>query len=351
MKIGILTYYYAYNFGAMMQAYALRKAISSVINADDSVELINYCPKTFHNFGEDYNNPQYVTYAEKMETFIKDYCLVSKDAINDKYHLDEYDAYIVGSDQVWNPKLPVLEETAEYFLDFVSDKKKKIAYAPSIGECIDDEFDTNLFERFIPRFDFLSVRERSHINFIEKFTDKKCHHVLDPVFLLNQDDYENMLPPLKKEAPYVLCVVYNQRLKDRAYDLVNRYSIINNMQVVHYEKNIKPYIFRNKDKSLAYSGEQELLWNIKNADIVITDSFHFFAFSVMFHKPVFIYPEFRSVRLLDLASMLGLEGQVISERTKPNDLSNQHIDYIYVDNILKEKREDSFRFIKESLYS
>ncbi len=349
MRVGIMTYFYSYNFGAMMQAYALKQSISRLLKNEDSVGLVNYCPPTYMNSDERWDDDRYIEYARKMDRFIRERCGVDN-IVNDIHYAEEYDAYITGSDQVWNPLLPVKEPTEEYFLNFVPDYKKKISYAASIAEDVYGEFDTALFDRYIRRFDSISLREHSHLNFIEQFTDKKCYFVLDPVFLLDENDYTDIMQPdLNTLKDYVLCVIYNRRVKDRIYDLVNRFAIVNSLDVITYEKDFRPFDFLCNDSIIGFSCEEEILYKIKNAKIVITDSFHFLAFAVLFHIPVYACPYFRSIRLNDLLDLTGLRDRVITERTKPSDISFV-FDYSETDRIIDIKKKESIDFPKNTLY-
>lgn len=347
-RIGILTYHFSYNIGAMLQSYALRKAIQQQVSSEDSVEIINYRPASFHNPGEGKKDKKSMERTRKREKFLIDQCGIVENCVTDVKAIKEYDYYVAGSDQVWNPNLPVLEETSEYFLDFVRDDKVRISYAASIGEEIDDNFNERLFALNIPKFDYLSVREQSYTSFIEKFTDKKCYAVLDPTFLIDKKYYEDMMPERKKDKKFALCVTYNMKSKRRIYDLTNRYCILKKYKIMHLDPEVTQCLFLNEEETLAYSGIEEVLWAIKNAELVITDSFHFMVFSIIFHRPFYVMAAGKNSRIRDLIEYLKLEDRILREDMKLADL-NEEIDYKMVDVRLEEKKQISLSFLKEAL--
>lgn len=347
-RIGILTYHFSYNIGAMLQSYALRKAIQQQVSPEDSVEIINYRPASFRNPGEGKKDEKSMERTRKRENFLINQCGIIGNCVTDVRTIKEYDYYITGSDQVWNPNLPVLEETSEYFLDFVPDDKVRISYAASIGEEINENFNDRLFALNIPRFDYLSVREQSYTNFIEKFTNKKCYAVLDPTFLIDKKYYEDMMPERKKEKKFALCVTYNMKSKRRIYDLTNRYCILMKYKIMHMDPEVTQCLFLNEEETLAYSGIEEVLWAIKNAELVITDSFHFMVFSIIFHRPFYVMAAGKNSRIRDLVKYLNLEHRILREDMKLVDL-NEDIDYEIVDELLKVKKGISLNFLKEAL--
>jgi len=348
MRIGILTYHFSYNFGAMIQAFALRRAIKDMVSPDDVVDIINYKPASFQNEGEGSLDNRILHRTEKRERFLKEKCDIQGVRVSNIYHAPEYDYYITGSDQVWNPNLPVYDETSEYFLDFVRDGKIRISYAASIGEDVSKDINISLFEKNIPKFNYLSIREQSHIPFIEQFTDKRCVGVLDPTFLIDKNIYEQMMPSRKKESDHILCVTYNMKARRRIYDLANRYAILNHLKIIHMDTEVSPYMFLNDEETMNYEGIEEILWAIRNAKMVITDSFHFMVFSIIFHKPFYLMPSARNVRVLDLLQYLQLEDRILRDNIKLQDL-DEHIDYEEVDELIADKKNISLEFLKTAL--
>ena len=348
MKIGIMTYHYSYNFGAMIQAYALRIAIKDLVGEDHDVEIINYIPSSFTNQGESIINSAFLEKKEKRDCFLRERCGILTQPTTDLSDINDYDVYVVGSDQVWNPNLPVFERTSEYFLDFVPDGKRRVAYAASIGEQITEDFSTELFEENIGKFDFLSMREQSYCSFIERFTDKKCEAVLDPTFLLDATHYRSLYSKDIKHDSYTLCVAYGMKARRRLYDIANRYSIQNKQQIVHSDQEVTSYLFMNQEKTIFYSSMEEILWYIDHAEMVITDSFHFVVFSIIFHRPFYVMLTGKPSRITDLLAYLDLSDRILSDATRLSEL-NSKIDYETVDKKIFKKRELSYAFLKAAL--
>ncbi len=346
MKVGILTYHYSHNFGAMIQAYALRKAIIDIVKDDKIfVDIINYIPPTFRNEGENLVDELYQKKKNNRKEFLRNECGIEGEPSSDIHLFNDYDIYITGSDQVWNPNLPVPEKSSEYFLDFVDEGKVRASYAASIGVNITTNFSIDLFKENIPKFDYLSVREQSYCGFIERFTEKECKAVLDPTFLLNPQSYIDLMPYKKKEKGYTLCVAYALKAKRKLYDLVNRYTIVHKQNVVSMEQVVSPYYFMNQEESIFYSSIGEILWYIYNADMIFTDSFHFVVFSIIFHKQFYVILTGKSSRIIDLLTYIGLENRILNDNAKPS-LLNEDIDYTQVDKKIFEKKSISIEFLK-----
>jgi len=211
MKIGILTFHWATNYGAVLQAFALQKYLEK---KGYNTEIIDYKPLKTRIL-------QVLVRIKNMQKneFIKEYkimkfrkknLLISKEAYfsnKDLHkHCNKYDVYICGSDQIWNQSFLKYAEntpTLSYFLDFVNVDKSKISYAPSFGtDSFSDEF-KKLVQPQLEKFHYLSVREDSGKDFIDTL-GLKSTLVLDPTLLLNRDDYEKLLVNSKVNQPKTL---------------------------------------------------------------------------------------------------------------------------------------------------
>ncbi|MFI3327161.1 MAG: polysaccharide pyruvyl transferase family protein, partial [Clostridia bacterium] len=224
MKIAILSFYYNNkNYGGLLQSFAtntflnkgnlkIAEMLSYDFIRDNSFQI--YKRKTFfqkikgetfssalkkilkrtnkylvkfkkRNFRFDFSNREnaYQFFENRIPHTINKYTTNGIEKIN-----SDYNAYIVGSDQVWNPYI----FRKPFFFTFASDKKLKIAYAASMGVSeISDEV-ANKIIPLIERFDYVSVREKSAKDLINRYTDKEVTVVSDPVLLLNQDDWNEV---------------------------------------------------------------------------------------------------------------------------------------------------------------
>lgn len=295
MKVGILTYHFAYNYGAMLQAYALQQ---TVIKLGHTCNLIDYRPyaidKAYHFYFKDiifaphkffYNIFENENKGKKFDQFMKDNLILSKKVKNSKMiNKKKYDAIITGSDQIWN--LDISHNDFIYFLDGIEDSVNKIAYAPSIKNYDVLEKYKYKIGKLLSKYDYLSGRENDVVEFIESHTNvKDINHVMDPVYLLEEKDWIKIISQNRMFTDrYILFYVLGE---EKEYvQLLNRVQENRSIKtiVIHPIKNNVSYgdIFLNN------IGPQDFLNLIYNADIVITDSFHCFSFSIIFRKIVIL---------------------------------------------------------------
>lgn len=227
----------------------------------------------------------------------------------------EYDAFIVGSDQVWRPSYNQHLEQA--FLNFTKNWKnvKRIAYAASFG--VDNwEFtkkQTKECKRLVQKFDFVSVREDTAVNLCKEHLGIEATHVLDPTLLLSADDYQKLIDGIKiSDSSYVFSYLLDE--SEEKIDILEDISKRLNLPVrkIKLEKDISK-IPMSKLKSLTYPSIQEWLASFAQADFVVTDSFHGTVFSIIFNKPFVVLPnKGRGMsRMLSLLSDFNSKGRII----------------------------------------
>ena len=348
-KAGIMTFHFCDNYGALLQCYALRHTINTF--PDINAEVINYNPNW--SFKE-YENPvikkRYLMKLDRFDEFRKD-CIgavspVIYDDINDA---EKYDYYITGSDQVWNTSFSFVNE--HYFLNFTPDNAKRISYAASIGLPVDSpKLNRNVFEKYIPRFDYISLREKTHIPFVSQFTDKEVCSVLDPTLLLESDDYDELC----KDASYPdgdYLFLYFLAHDNSAPLLINYANMIArkfNLKIVCSLPDIPKRSFKNESESAFHYGPKEFVSAIKHAKVVVTNSFHATIFSLLHHTPFFTFlvPSMQS-RITDILEETGLSDRIIyGYRPLSDDMLD--VDFSKADTVLEEKRNESIAFLKKA---
>ena len=224
-NIGIITFQNANNYGAVYQAFALKKTVEkqglnvSVINYDSpSMGLKSVQQSQFKDFIDRYLN------------LTKEY--MSKQEID----TSEFDAIISGSDQVWNPRLTGGDMT--YFLDFAPENVKKVSYAASIGLNGDLFLGyKDIFEKYVPAFSGISLREETHVDYIQSIAkDKEVIASIDPSLLLTSKEYLDAfnLPDDRRED-YIF--VFSYALDPKMYDFANMLSLKTGYRIVA----ISPY--------------------------------------------------------------------------------------------------------------
>ncbi len=364
-KVGLMTWYKYLNYGTSLQATALYKTISDL---GYSPEFINYEPKgTLET-----ENSSIIRYSVKKAKNVvnrllnKAYSSAEREKLYNNYlsaritetdncklfsHLQslDHDAFVCGSDQIWSP----LCFDAHYFLDFVNQKEKMIAYAPSIGsnEISNPNIKENM-KRLISRFEHLSVREQKGVQIIKDLTDKTAEHVLDPTLLLNSDEWNNYANTERKiGGDYIICYFLSNPEKYRGY--VKRLS---------QKTGIKFYEIPVFQGQLKYApdfevGPSEFVSLIKHAKYVCTDSFHGMLFATQYNTPFSVFKRFKdkdsknqNSRVTGFLDKMNLMDRLISPKTVP-DSSVLECDFSSAMEILNKEREKSLNYLKASLES
>lgn len=353
-RVGIVTFYLNHNYGTTLQCYALRKAVQKISDYDVIVIPHTFVNKIVNGFGEEYLRIQYDERIKKFDSFLKEEIgcnLEHIEHLTDK-NVPKCDYYIAGSDVIWNTAATNSDEN--FFLDFTAKMDVvNIAYAPSLGTNDVSILNEKLFSKHIDRFDFLSVREKESIDFIKKYTSKDVISVLDPTLLLDREDYLKLIEgeESKTDRKFILLyLVYdNSENIPKILDYANRISLEKGYQIVHFIYNIPNYIFEDRGKSFAFSGPKEFLWYINNAEIVLTNSFHGIAFSIIFQKPFYVITrENARGKIYNILNELGL-----SERLFGNEIDIDtmlfSLDYENVNTKLNCLKSSSYNFLKKAL--
>jgi len=340
MKIGILTFHTSENYGAVLQAYALQETLKREFNSSE-VEIINYAPittkKSYRIYKYKSNNiiKQFLLYClttyyyfalknkkNKFYSFVNNFLNLSNQTYLTELeflgNIPNYDVYITGSDQVFNPNNP--NNKRIFFLDFPKNKSKKIAYAPSFGVTQFSDEQKEKITSFISSFDALSCRENEGANFLTKITGKKVPVVLDPVFLLSEKEWNKVIVLPKTKDKYIF--IYDLNGGEALVKIANKIKGKTGYKIVCCTSKITA--FYHIDKQLYNLGPQEFLGYIKNAEYVVTDSFHGTAFSVVFNKKFYSYIAFSktSSRIISLLKNLGIDNRLVLKES----LSSFHVE-------------------------
>lgn len=273
----------------------------------------------------------------------------------DLLHAVEYDYYVAGSDQIWNPRNN--NGSGAYFLDFAPAGKKRIAYAPSFGVTELTKSYADFCAERLKRFDVLSCREEQGAKLIESLIGVRVPIVLDPVFLLSAEEWSTMMSPVRPEPRYILCYQVGnapslrKALTKRAQQLAEK----RNCRIIWIGR---PGYMRLRDPFAEGwdAGPAEFLRLIQDADAIVTNSFHGLAFSLIFHKEFWIITranekdtnkglDSRQVNLLEKTGL-------ISRWVKPGaDIPDpvSKIDYETVDSILRKSQEESRQYLRRAL--
>ena len=353
-KIGILTFQYPENrnFGASLQSYA---CLNLMRKFEKNVKLINYY-KTDYNYSFKgkillkLESKNFIEYNKKFLNLTRK--IISNENLN--FLNKEFDTFVVGSDQVWRDKY-LNKQTKHYFFDFVDGNKKKIAYAASFG--IDFwEGDKKLTEEIKPlikRFDAISVREESGIDICkETFGIDSAVCVLDPTLMISKEDYQPILDDWKDKSHLNKKYIAHMLLDDDEKLRKESQNIANYLKAdINYIKGkYKKILWKNY---FSYNKVSQWLTYLKDAELVITDSFHCTVFSLIFHKKFVVVanPGRGIARLETLLGKVGLQDRLFTDirNVMKSGILDKEIDYTEVDKKLEVHRRYSMEFLKKAL--
>lgn len=279
--------------------------------------------------------------------------------------LDWYSCFVTGSDQVWSWALAGVTDESEsmskgripYFLNFVPDDVKKVAYAASIScPYIPDKLQPFYF-RAVERLDAVSLRERSSLELFPEEIRKKIDVVVDPTMLLTGDEWASTLnlSSCPVEGKFIFCYLLDPSKKE-VKDVKKISKILGLPIVMRPNMTCSPVSY---DKKLAdipdYDmGPTEFVNYIRNATLVVTNSFHGSVFSILFHTPFFVVKRLSKVsmhsRIESLLGDYGLEDRLL-EHGFDEALVRNHldVDWTYVDSQLEKNRKYSMDWLKRAL--
>ncbi len=321
-KIGIITFSRANNYGAVLQAYALKHKLKQ-LGADAS--LLNYaCPpidnvyalspfKRSRRLADLPMNSLRIPlvwrtrrkFGPFRKKFLQDTPLLNAATIGQIE--SRFDAFIAGSDQVFNLRLT--EGDGNYFLQFVSDKSKKFSYAASFGISVPTTQESKLLKEFLASFQEISCREQTGCAIVEKLTDKKALMHLDPTLLLNASQWAKIAClPAKKE--YILA--YLIMPTPSALSFIKRLAKKENLPVVVLTSSP----IKRVEASYVCPTPQQWLGYFLQAKYVVTNSFHGLAFAVNFNKSFFVDllppPVGTNSRMENLLHLIHLQDRLVS---------------------------------------
>lgn len=236
---------------------------------------------------------------------------------------NDFDAFIVGSDQVWNP----VWYDASYMLDFVGSDAKKISYAASMGVSSIDKEQKCVYQAHLRDFHAISVREQAAAEALVPIVNREVNVSVDPTLLLSVDDWNEIASERKVKEKYVFLYLLGEDAKARK--LAEKFAKVKDLKLVMIPDLLGTY--RKKDRCI--QGERildatpcDFISLIKYAEYVLTDSFHASVFSLLYHKDFFAFQREGSVkmgsRIRDLTQLFGCLERFCANR---NDMNLNHL--------------------------
>lgn len=355
MRIGTITFHTAINYGAVLQTYALYKALK---NKNQEVKVIDYrapfnekrfSPVSFSYFlnirnlyGVFFKNSYQSYNKEKFESFLQTNIEFTS-PIFKKEELVElngsFDTFITGSDQVWN--LACTEGDDSYYLQFVRDPVKRNSYAASLGYTVLPNSKESKYKSLIEGFNNISVRESAGVEIVNKLTNKSAELVLDPTLLLTKGQWREIADfSIVPQQKYLLLYLMSE---DKV--IINdakKYAKDHGLEIIY----INQRLFKLRGaRNLKDISPEQWVGLFMYADAVFTNSFHGLVFAINFERNFFTRYIPRSIansRLQTILDALDLHHRRIDSESI-NFVSQ--INYNEVEEKLSLLRSKSYNFL------
>ena len=373
MRIAIITLPLMGNYGGILQNYALQTVLKRMGHTVDTLSLpwklklplwkrpLSWGKRFVEKmllrrrvriFYEQWYNRTQPVLLKDMWSFVAERISIRRVKSFSVLQPRDYDAFVVGSDQIWRPRY-TYKSVSEVYLSFAKAWKgvKRVAYAASFG--------TNQWE-YTPEqteqctalaslFDAISVREESAVKLCRKHLHCEARHVLDPTLLLTADDYIQLFESKSLLAPRGQLLMYVLDEMPEKSEIIQQIAGQRHYQIYRansrYEDGSAPL-----DERVQPPVEQWLK-DFYDAEFVITDSFHATVFSILFGKPfIVIGNKARGLsRIESLLKMLGLEEHLVYTVTELKPVQDYAFDIRRVDQMLQPLREESMSFLRKTL--
>lgn len=364
--VGVITYHYFHNYGAILQAYAL---CSSISRLGHSCRFIDFRPEPNVSRQIAFSlNPRRwpgvlvrlwfskdnLLYRKRFNEFIASYLPLTEHCYTTAKELEQnpplFDTYVCGSDQIWHPLLLNREFGLPFLLNFVPENKRRVSYAASFGVSeIYGQYRQQISD-LLRRFDAISVREDVGCDIVKSLIGKEARHVLDPTFLLTARDYQQIAiaPPY---SDFVL--VYPMELGPNQ-------AFLRLVQLARHKIRL-PFVFvfpdgysntwlRLADKVRLDAGPKEFIGLIDRARLVLTNSFHGTALSIILRKPFLGVPHSSTnARIKSLLQLLNLQERQLVDPSEIEDRFLETSDYSVAFELLNKEIERSFDFLRSEL--
>mgnify|MGYP001096524716 CR=1 FL=1 len=377
MRVGVITWW-RNNYGSILQALALQQKLNqynnlkyeiicqygkkstSVDNVFDkikSVGLIETCKRVFWKVAFKGLRKR----NKRMQQYVDENLKVSSNQYNEHNIADSnkyYDIFICGSDQIWNPDLVATDSM--YWLSFVEKDKKKIAYAPSFGINTITEKQKEQINNNLRTFKSISCRETSGSRAINQIIgEKKCDTVLDPTMLIEREYWDSISEDKIYKGKYIFVYLLRGTVEQRKY--IEKIARDKKLPIVSipfldYEK-INLYDLKFGDFKFWDADPSDFISAIRHAEYVFCDSFHCIVFSILYHRPFYVFPKVGAdgkvkksqiSRMTDLLELVEIKNRILFEN-KGADLDSE-IDWNKADSKISEARCYSEHYLEHALF-
>lgn len=361
-KIAIVTLHRVYNYGSALQAYATQKVFEK---AGHEAVVVDYITplrtkkKLYWSGGSTASRLKRMAYrvGKAGSIFLKEMTFgrfVNKQLNLTKQYIAAEDLekdppmadiYVTGSDQTWNSDYNGGVDRG-FFLDFIPEDKKRIAFAASFGKEVLDEDEISATKRYIDRYSHLSVREDSATEILRGLGRNDAVQILDPTLQLTKEEWLPMASKrLIKDKYIVLMLLYNE--DNNATDYARKLADKMGLKLVKLSwESKKP---AEADVLMTHRSPADFLSLFHYAEFVVTNSFHGLAFSVNLEKQFVVVPRNAyNSRIDSLLRLCGLTERLVHNQEEVYDCAGRKIDYETVRPILCREREKAKEFIQSA---
>ena len=376
MKVAIITLPLHTNYGGLLQAFALKRCLADIGHEVTVLDLEDkmpgpkplkapfvYARRMLVRVLKGSSAPEVfreIRFKKELPVVGVNTCKFIYERIaprvvssHGRIREGEYDAFIVGSDQVWRPRYFPNVENA--FLAFAKGwDVKRIAYAASFGTS-ELEFDSEqlrICSDLLSSFDAISVREETGVRMCSEWFEREdVAHVLDPVMLLDVQEYKGMASVMKEHSAKGKLVTYILDGSDHKRSVVDFISRAGGFEV--HDVSVRPYDRDLPLEERVVPSLEQWLAGFADADFVVTDSFHGCVLSILFHKRFIVVGNTSRglARLQSLTEMFGLDQRLV-QGIDPEDDGEYFLsepDWTAVDEVLQKRRQECFAFLKNNL--
>ena len=365
MKAAVITRHGISNYGSLLQAMATQQVIEDL---GHTCEIIDYIrndesymqhEKTLLKRKPEWNDnpvkrmmylavrqPAGIAAGKYFEKAQKKYLKLSKryttgeQLVRDR---PKADVYITGSDQVWGP-VENGSYDSSYCLSFTEESDRRIAYAASFGHTDMTPELENYYKKWLSRYESIAVREDSAVEILRNMGIQAVQ-VLDPTLLLDASYWSRYTQPIRAGKYLLIYQLHNDRRLD---EYAEKAAASTKLPLIRISASLHQISRKGKFVWLPETGQ--FLSYIKNAECLITDSFHGTAFAINFHTPfVEVLPDNNTgTRNMSILKMTGLTDRIL---TNVNDtaLAERKIDYTEADRILADKRKESLGILRSMI--
>lgn len=359
MRIGIVTFHFVNNFGGALQAYALQRAIQANCDAEavvvdyqnlfirftDTIRLLPITSNVKEFFSGWKSMYSRFERLDKFKKFLTENLQLTNRYYNQaslKRNPPDCDKFVCGSDQIWNTAITfVLAEP--YFLTFEQESSNKFSYAPSFGNNqIKARYEKKM-AHYIGELNQISVRESDGVELAERLTGRQAIQLIDPVFLLTQEEWSEIAVTPSINVPYIL--LYIMQRDENVYNYAKQIKKRLGIKLIEISRyGYKPDFV---DVSLINIGPAEFLGLFQNAAYVCTNSYHGLSFSLLFSKEFCFVPCKRfSSRITSLFTLLDIE---LPEANNPYLAKSVVYDKTMIKKIICSERQKSITYLQKNI--